>query len=119
MGQNSVVMFQRPVVTKAGFVHVVLKWVVQVQANCLPARARLRRHKMEESASCPCCAAPEEDDEQLLFGCPATGTMDWLVLLQEAWAAAAAEARVEAAAPGVEWLRAHRSPRRQRCRRRS
>jgi len=34
--------------------------------------------------------------------------VDWLLVLQEAWTTAAAEARVEAAAPSVDWLRAHR-----------
>ena len=109
---NSVMIFRRPVVTPAGFIHAapqwVLKWVARVRAGCLPARARLCRHKMEESAACPCCEAPVEDDEHLLFGCPATGTADWLALLQEAWAASAAELRVEVAMPAMEWLRAHR-----------
>ena len=109
---TSVTIFLRPVVTQAGFVHAapqwVLKWVARVRAGCLPARARLCRHKMEESAACPCCEAPVEDDEHLLFGCLATGTADWLALLQEAWAASAAELRVEVAMPAMKLLRAHR-----------
>jgi hypothetical protein len=49
-----------------------------------------------------------EDDEHLLFGCAVTGTVDWMVLLQEAWAAAAVETKANVAAPTTEWLQGHR-----------
>jgi len=60
------------------------------------------------SAACPCCSAPLEDDEHVLFGCPATGTVDRLPLLCEAWGTAVDKVKVPAAAPPEGWLCLHR-----------
>ena len=105
-------VFRRPVVTAKGFVHAapqwVLKWLARVPSGCLPARARLCRHWMEDSPACLCCQAEVEDDEHVLFGCPSTGAEDWLQSLQEAWAEVAAEIHLKVPDPPVEWLQRHR-----------
>ena len=104
-------IFGRPTTVQTLFVHPVLpavvKWMARVRAGCLAARERLFRRKMVGSAACPCCAFPTEDEEHILFGCSATGTADWLVLLCEVWVKAAAEAKVMVAAPEA-WLQDHR-----------
>lgn len=105
-------IFGRPTTAQTTFVHPVLpavvKWMARLRAGCLAARERLFRRKMVASAACPCCASPTEDEEHILFGCPATGTADWLVLLCEAWAKAAAESEVVVAEPPEVWLQDHR-----------
>ena len=108
----SVGIFKRVIVANGTFVHpvspAVVKWVARLRAGCLATRDRLFRQHQVASAACPCCSAPLEDDEHVLFGCPATGTVDWLPLLCEAWGTAVDKVKVPAAAPPEGWLRLHR-----------
>ena len=106
-------VFRRPIVSGGRFVHPVLpaviKWTARIRCGCLATRERLLRHGLVPSASCPCCAAPVEDDAHVLAGCPAIGTSDWLALLQDCWRAAA-EPLPGFPAPFVPWLATHRFP---------
>ena len=75
------------------FVHpvpgAVIKWMARVRAGCLASRARLVGHGMVAgSSACLCCGAELEDEEHILFGCPATGSSEWRQLVAEVWAAA-------------------------------
>lgn len=113
---SSVGVFERAVVTPAGFQHptqpAVIKWVARVRCGCLATRERLVRHHMGgvTSPSCLCCGAPSEDDAHVLAGCPATGSADWAPALLDAWSSAATAASVAAPAPPMAWLEAHRFP---------
>jgi ribonuclease HI len=97
-------IFRRPTVSGSAFVHPVypamIKWMARVRAGCLPTRARLVGHGMVTgSRQCLCCGADEEDDEHILAGCPATGTADWRLVVDEAWRGAAQAAALPAGLP--------------------
>jgi hypothetical protein len=81
----SVGIFGRPITVQTRFVHpappAVVKWMARLRAGSLASRERLFRRRLVESAVCPCCVSATEDEEHILFGCPATGTADWLLLL--------------------------------------
>jgi hypothetical protein len=85
--------FRRPLVAGRQFVHPtqapVVKWLARMRAGCLASRLRLFSHRMEASPACVCCGASEEDEAHVVSGCPATGTVDWLIALQEVWGASA------------------------------
>jgi hypothetical protein len=112
--RSSTFVFGRPVAADTTFVHpappLVVKWVAKVRAGCLSTRERLHRHRLAgaASAACLCCAAPVEDEEHVLLGCPATGTADWLPLFRECWVTAAEEVGVSTADPPTSWLTEHR-----------
>ena len=103
-------IFRRPLTSGGEFIHraprTVIKWTARIRCGCLATRERLTRHKMVDNPSCPCCLAPVEDDEHLLAGCPATGTADWLTLLEDAWHEASSG--LAAPPPPRSWLTTHR-----------
>jgi len=65
---------------------------------------------MIPSPSCPCCNAPLEAEEHVLFGCPATGSIDWLLSLKDAWREAASPPSESCDPPPDAWLTSHRMP---------
>ena len=102
-------VFRRPTVSGNTFVHVahtaVVKWLARVRAGCLASRARLVKHGLEEgSQECLCCGAEVEDDEHILLGCAATGTLEWQATVEESWRAAATVVRLEVPMPSVDTL---------------
>jgi hypothetical protein len=103
--------FMRPVVSGNRFVHraavSVVKWLARARAGCLASRLRIFSHRMGPSPACPCCAAAEEDEEHMVSGCPATGSVDWLAGLQEVWNTAAEDLSLRLHPPAVELLRQH------------
>ena len=104
-------IFRRPVSSGNKFVHLApvatVKWIARVRAGCLATRDRLFRHQLVASPACLCCGAPLEDDVHALAGCSATGTADWLMVLQGAWQVAAAAAGVTCQLPPADWLLRH------------
>ncbi len=91
---RSTIIFRRPTVQVVVFVHVVpaatIKWIARIRSGCLNTRLRVHSHgRPEVSPTCPGCAAPEEDDEHALAGCPSTRTADWMATLLGAWQQAA------------------------------
>ena len=112
----SVGVFRRPLVTTLAFKHrvpeAVVKWTARIRCGCLATRDRLARHGIDHitSPTCLCCGAAVEDDLHVMVGCPATGSADWLALLQEAWSTASSESKVPVPPPPEEWLEAHRMP---------
>ena len=110
--RSSGIIFQKPAVAASSFVHPapppVIKWLARLRAGCLTTQDRLHRQQLVQSTTCPCCAAPLEDDEHALLGCAATGTVDYLALFREAWAEAATATKAPAADPPAAWLEEHR-----------
>ena len=106
-------IFRRPVVSGSSFHHfarpAVIKWVARLRAGSLPTRERLHRHHLVASPACPCCSAPVEDEDHMLFDCPATGSANWLPSLQAAWATAASSLPMPLPPPPDPWLAAHRT----------
>ena len=105
-------IFRRPVVQGAAFVHPiqprVIKWIARVRTGCLATRMRLVSHRLSMgSTSCPCCGAVNDDDEHVLTGCSATGSLDWVDSVREVWRAVASEVRADLGPPPEAWLLQH------------
>ena len=108
------VAFHRPVVAGGQFVHPVpppvVKWLARVRAGCLASRLRLFSHRLGSSPACPCCGWEEEDEEHVVSGCPATGSADWLEMLQEVWGSVSKALAVPVDPPPVAVLEQFRLP---------
>ena len=110
---SSTTIFRLPVVSGGAFVHAepqaVIKWVSRIRAGCLATGARLHSRQLEDSPECRCCASPVEDEEHVLSGCSATGTMDWLQLVSGCWLEVVAALHMgPVPLPPRQWLEAHR-----------
>jgi hypothetical protein len=111
---NSSGIFRRPIVSGTQFSHpaprATIKWIARIRCGCLATRERLHRHYVHSpdpamsSATCPCCLSAVEDDVHMLAGCPATGTVDSLALLQSAWR----DCSTSVPPPPDDWLLTHR-----------
>jgi len=108
---SSVGILKRPVVSGGKFVYpaqpAVIKWVSRIRAGCLATRLRLHNRQLIASPQCLCCHADVEDDAHVLFGCPGTGTSDWMALLHEAWLATANALKLMVPLPVDSWFALH------------
>ena len=85
-------VFRRPIVSGTQFSHpaprAVVKWIARIRCGCLATQERLHRHYLNDreqavsSATCPCCLSAIKTDEHMLAGCPTTGSVYYLALLQ-------------------------------------
>jgi hypothetical protein len=105
-------LLRRPIISGTQFVHpaqpAVIKWCSRVRAGCLATRLRLQSRGLADSEQCLCCGMAVEDDAHVLYGCSATGTVDWLNLLREVWAATARTTHLEVPLPDMGWCEMHR-----------
>jgi hypothetical protein len=105
-------LLRRPIISGTQFVHpaqpAVIKWCSRVRAGCLATRLRLQSRGLADSEQCLCCGMTVEDDAHVLYGCSATGTVDWLNLLREVWAATARTTHLEVPLPDMGWCEIHR-----------
>ena len=87
--EASCYLFRPPKVKDGNFVFMaapfVLKWTARARTGGLASRSRLLKNTLVDSAQCPCCPHPDEDDEHMVAGCEGTGSSDCALFAVEMW----------------------------------
>ena len=108
---GSVGVFRPPTVVDGHFVYSappsVLKWTARARTGALATRCRLLKNTLVESAQCPCCPCPEEDDVHILTECTTTGSADCATLAPQLWLQAGHARHVPVQPLSLVWVQAH------------